>query len=81
MTEVGSNWYLRGDIGVSVDQAPSFSMAASSMPPAGPGILPFSGTLGSSKWRNDFTAAIERLESLFRSWVDAAPELDCLAAN
>ena len=56
MTEVGSNWYLRGDIGLSVDQAPSFSMAAISMPPAGPGILPFSSALGSSKWRNDVTA-------------------------
>jgi opacity protein-like surface antigen len=59
ITEVGSNWYLRGDIGLSVDQAPSFSMAAASMPPAGPGILPFSSTLGSSSWRDDVSADID----------------------
>jgi len=58
ITEVGSNWYLRGDIGLSVDQAPSFSMAAASMPPPGPGILPFSSTLGSSNWREDVSADI-----------------------
>ncbi len=58
LTEVGSNWYLRGDIGVSADQAPSFSMAAISTPAAGPGILPFSGALGSSKWRDDVSADI-----------------------
>jgi opacity protein-like surface antigen len=58
LTEVGSNWYLRGDVGVSVDQAPSYSMAAISMPPAGGGILPFSDALGSSKWRYDVTGDI-----------------------
>ena len=44
ITEVGSNWYLRGDLGFDLDQAPSFSMAAISMP-TGAGFLPFSSAL------------------------------------
>ena len=57
ITEVGSNWYLRGDIGFDVDQAPSFSMAAISMP-TGAGFLPFSSSLGSSRPHDDFSADI-----------------------
>jgi opacity protein-like surface antigen len=57
VTEVGSNWYLRGDIGLSVDQAPSFSMAAISMP-TGAGFLPFSSAIGSSRPHDDFSADI-----------------------
>jgi opacity protein-like surface antigen len=68
LTEVGSNWYLRGDIGLSVDQAPSYSMAAISMPPAGPSILPFSSTLGSANWRDDVTADIG-LGYRFNNWL------------
>lgn len=66
--EVGSNWYLRGDIGLSADQAPSFSMAAISTPAAGPGILPFSSALGSSKWRDDISADIG-LGYRFNNWL------------
>jgi opacity protein-like surface antigen len=57
LTEVGSNWYLRGDIGLNVDQAPSFSMAAISMP-TGTGFLPNSTSLGSSRPHDDFSADI-----------------------
>ncbi|THD47727.1 MAG: hypothetical protein E7774_04070 [Bradyrhizobium sp.] len=55
--EVGSNWYLRGDLGASADQAPSFSMAAISMPTGG-GFLPYSTNIGSSKPHDDFSADI-----------------------
>jgi opacity protein-like surface antigen len=55
--EVGSNWYLRGDIGLDLDQAPSFSMAAISMP-TGAGFLPYSSNVGSSRSHDDFSADI-----------------------
>jgi opacity protein-like surface antigen len=48
--EVGANWYLRGDVGATVEQAPSFSMAAISMPTPGSGILPFSSVVGARNW-------------------------------
>jgi opacity protein-like surface antigen len=57
VTEVGSNWYLRGDLGLDLDQAPSFSMAAISMP-TGSGFLPFSNSLGSARAHDDFSADI-----------------------
>jgi len=58
LAEVGSNWYLRGDVGLDFDQAPTFSMADVSKPNPGAGILPFSSGLGSSKWHDDFSADI-----------------------
>src|SRR3984957_8906817 len=33
--EVGSNWYVRGDLGISFDVAPTVSLAAISAPPPG----------------------------------------------
>jgi opacity protein-like surface antigen len=35
--EIGSNWYLRGDVGVGFDDAPSITLAAVPSPP--PGLL------------------------------------------
>jgi opacity protein-like surface antigen len=58
VTEVGSNWYLRGDLGLDMDQAASFSMAGISMPPTGAGFLPYSTSLGSSRSHDDFSADI-----------------------
>ena len=55
--EVGSNWYLRGDLGLDLDQAPSFSMAGISQP-TGPGFLPYSTSLGSPRPHEDFSADI-----------------------
>jgi opacity protein-like surface antigen len=33
--EIGSNWYLRGDIGVSLDDGPTVSLSPIAVPPAG----------------------------------------------
>jgi opacity protein-like surface antigen len=57
LTEVGSNWYLRGDLGIDLDQAPSFSMSGISSP-TGAGFLPYSTSLGSSRPHDDFSADI-----------------------
>jgi opacity protein-like surface antigen len=57
LTEVGSNWYLRGDLGLDLDEAASFSMAGISMP-TGAGFLPYSTALGSSRAHDDFSADI-----------------------
>ena len=35
MFEVGSNWYIRGDLGVSFDEAPTVSLSSISTPPPG----------------------------------------------
>ena len=57
MAEVGSNWYLRGDVGLDLDQASTFSMSPISQP-TGPGFLPFSSGVGSSRPHDDFSADI-----------------------
>jgi opacity protein-like surface antigen len=58
LSEVGSNWYLRGDLGLDLDQAPTFSMADISKPTGGTGVLPFSSGVGSTKWHDDFSVDI-----------------------
>jgi opacity protein-like surface antigen len=58
LAEVGSNWYLRGDIGVGFDPGATFSMSGVSTPAQGAGVLPFSGSIGSSGEREDFAADI-----------------------
>jgi opacity protein-like surface antigen len=45
MFEVGSNWYLRGDLGISFDQAPSISFSDLALPPLPLVGAPF-GTAG-----------------------------------
>jgi opacity protein-like surface antigen len=57
-TEVGSNWYLRGDLGVSIDPSASFSMAGVSTPAPGVGVLPFASSVGSSNDHTDFSADV-----------------------
>ncbi len=57
LTEVGSNWYLRGDVGLDFDKAASFSMAGISMP-TGVGFLPYSTSIGSSRPHDDYSADI-----------------------
>lgn len=57
MVEVGANWYLRGDVGLSFDQAASFSLAGVQTP-TGPGVQPFDGKVGSSNDHDDFAADI-----------------------
>ncbi len=65
--EIGSNWYLRGDIGVSFDDGPTVTLSRLAVPPAGaPGqTIPaeigpnahttdFDGTLGVGYRFNDY---------------------------
>jgi opacity protein-like surface antigen len=58
MVEVGSNWYIRGDIGLGLDPSATFSMAPISTPAQGAGILPFDGSVGSAGRRTDFSGDI-----------------------
>jgi opacity protein-like surface antigen len=58
MFEVGSNWYLRGDLGISFDDAPTISLSSISTPP--PGLLgaPFT-TSSRTNWSTDnFTGGL-----------------------
>ena len=68
-TEVGSNWYLRGDVGASFDNSPTLSLSSISTPPQGDPANPWSPTLGPSKFSTDFTADIGvgyRVNNYFR---------------
>jgi opacity protein-like surface antigen len=56
--EVGSNWYLRGDLGVSIDTATTFSLSPMSTPTPGIGVLPFASSVGSTSDRADFSGDI-----------------------
>jgi opacity protein-like surface antigen len=58
MAEVGSNWYLRGDVGLGLDPATSFSMAPYATPAQGAGVLPFDSSVGSADRRTDYSADI-----------------------
>jgi opacity protein-like surface antigen len=56
MVEVGSNWYIRGDVGVSSDSAPSLSFSGISTAAPGQGVLPLSSSFGGT--HADFSADI-----------------------
>jgi opacity protein-like surface antigen len=58
MVEVGSNWYVRGDLGISFDDAPSVSFSSISVPPPGfPGAsLPVYS--GQNIHATDFTGGV-----------------------
>jgi opacity protein-like surface antigen len=58
MAEVGSNWYLRGDIGLGLDPATTFSMAPIATPAQGAGVLPFDGSVGSASRQTGFSGDI-----------------------
>jgi opacity protein-like surface antigen len=56
--EVGSNWYLRGDLGLSFDQAPALSLSSLSTPPPGLVGAPFPAPAGSGWSTTNFTGGI-----------------------
>ena len=69
ITEVGTNWYLRGDIGLSADQAPTCLDGGD--PDAGrrsEASYPSPSALGSSSWRDDISADIG-LGYRFNNWL------------
>jgi opacity protein-like surface antigen len=56
--EVGSNWYLRGDLGVSFDDAPSISLSSVSTPPPGYHGAPLPAYAGGNMNSTDFTGGV-----------------------
>jgi opacity protein-like surface antigen len=58
MFEVGSNWYLRGDLGISFEDAPTISLSSISTPP--PGLLgaPFTTSAGTNWSTTNFTGGL-----------------------
>ena len=73
--EVGSNWYLRGDVGASLDSVPSVTFSSTSVPPAGNASTPLSVGSSASRLSHDFLADIGigyRFNNYFR--VDATYE-------
>jgi opacity protein-like surface antigen len=55
MFEVGSNWYVRGDIGISFDRAPSLSFSTLALPPLGAVGAPFTVGNGANWTTTNFT--------------------------
>ena len=54
--EVGTNWYIRGDVGVAFDESPTISLATISTPPTG--YLGSTLTSGSNGTTAGFTAGL-----------------------
>jgi len=55
MFEVGSNWYVRGDLGISFDRAPSVSFSSVALPPFGVPGAPLTTGSGGSWTTTNFT--------------------------
>ncbi len=55
MFEVGSNWYVRGDLGISFDRAPSVSFSTLALPPLGAVGAPFTVGNGANWTTTNFT--------------------------
>jgi opacity protein-like surface antigen len=53
--EVGSNWYVRGDLGISFDRAPSVSFSSIATPPPGLVGAPFTTGAGTDWSTANFT--------------------------
>jgi opacity protein-like surface antigen len=53
--ESGSNWYIRGDVGVSLDDAPTVSISNISAPPPGNAATPLSANVGPNRYSTDFS--------------------------
>ncbi len=56
--EVGSNWYVRGDLGVTFDDAPTISLSSISTPPPGNALAPLPVFAGSNASSVDFTGGV-----------------------
>jgi opacity protein-like surface antigen len=55
MFEAGTNWYLRGDLGISFDKAPSVSFSNIALPPLGVVGAPFTAGSETSWTTTNFT--------------------------
>jgi opacity protein-like surface antigen len=58
MFEVGTSWYLRGDLGISFDDAPTVSLPAISLPPPGYFGSPLPAYAGQNIHATDFTGGV-----------------------
>ena len=56
--EAGSNWYLRGDLGVSFDEAPTISLSSISVPPPGLVATPYTTPAGTNWSTTNFTGGL-----------------------
>ncbi len=56
--EVGSNWYVRGDLGLSFDDAPSVAFSSISVPPPGFSGSPLAVYSGQNIHATDFTGGV-----------------------
>jgi opacity protein-like surface antigen len=56
--EVGSNWYIRGDIGAGLDTVPAVTFSTISIPPQGDASTPLSGNSGASQLSRNFLADV-----------------------
>ena len=56
--EVGSNWYLRGDLGISFYQAPTISLSSVSTPPPGLVGASYATSPGTSWSTTNFTGGV-----------------------
>ena len=68
MVEVGSNWYIRGDVGASLDTLPEVTFSSLSAPPQGGPSKPFTSS-GSSNWAEEFSGDVGigyRVNNFFR---------------
>ena len=58
MFEVGTNWYLRADLGISFDDKPSISLSGISTPPPGLVGTQFTASSGTNWSTDDFTGGV-----------------------
>lgn len=68
--EVGSNWYIRGDLGAGLDTVPEVTFSTLSIPPSGDPTAPLSGNSGSSQLSRDLLADVGvgyRFNNYFRA--------------
>jgi opacity protein-like surface antigen len=68
--EVGSNWYIRGDIGAGLDSAPTVTFSTLSIPPQGDPSTPLSPNFGTQQFSRNFLADIGlgyRFNNFFRA--------------
>ena len=56
--EVGSNWYVRGDLGISLDNAPTLSLSSISTPPPGYFGAPLPAYAGTNMNSRDLTGGV-----------------------
>ena len=56
--EAGSNWYLRGDLGVSFAEAPTISLSSISAPPPGLVATPYTTPAGTNWSTTNFTGGL-----------------------